>query len=476
MPAQDVLPMLTAATLLVSHDSQLTRVVQSAHDSCDLLRLEICGPIAKAHSRLKRDDVALVLLQLTRDLDGTQVREFLREASACPRATTAIVCTDEDAMREARGLLREGAADLLCLPADSAKLVRLLNDAARRGEPLPRQRAEPPRTAEPHEHYVEQPVSTGPCPRTRRAASQNATILLTGETGTGKTVLAREIHEASPRRGRPFWIVDCGALSAELIESEMFGHVKGAFTGATAERVGKFAAAADGTLVLDEINSLPLSLQAKLLRAVEARVFERLGCNVTQPLRARIIAISNKPLDEEVARERFRADLFYRLNVIEFRLAPLRERRNEIMPPARKFLAGHAEAQEREEAPKHGIGDFTPEAVAALVGYDWPGNIRELKNAIDRAATLCLGSVIAIADLPDGVGRPSGQREFIPALPPTPVPMGMGPRSPEEEAWRIQEALRKHGNVRARAAKELGMSRVSFYKKLHKYGLFEQPS
>jgi two-component system, NtrC family, response regulator AtoC len=468
MPAQDVLPMLTATTLLVSNDSQLTRIVQTAHDSCDLLRLEICGPIAKAHSRLKRDDVVLVLLQLTADLDGTQVREFLREATACPRATTAIVCADEAAMREARGLLREGAADLLCLPADSGKLVRLLNDAARRGKPTPRQRAEHLQAAEPHQHAIEQAVSPGPCPRTRRAASQNATILLTGETGTGKTVLAREIHEASPRRGRPFWIVDCGALSAELIESEMFGHVKGAFTGATAERVGKFAAAEDGTLVLDEINSLPLSLQAKLLRAVEARVFERLGCNVSQPLRARIIAISNKPLEEEVARERFRADLFYRLNVIEFRLAPLRERRNEIMPLARKFLAEHEEAQ------KHGIIDFAPEAVAAFVGYDWPGNIRELKNAIDRASTLCLGSVISIADLPDGIGRPAGSREPIPALPPTPVPGGH--RSPVEEAWRIQEALRKHGNVRARAARELGMSRVSFYKKLHKYGLFEQPS
>src|SRR5262249_24333886 len=161
--------------------------------------------------------------------------------------------------------------------------------------------------------------------RIHRVAGQNTTILLSGETGSGKSMLAKFIHAASPRRSEPYLVVDCGALSGQLIESEMFGHVGGAFTGAERERRGKFAAAGVGTLVLDEINSLPLPLQAKLLRAVEDRVFEPVGSNKSEPLRARLIAISNVPLEEEGRKERFRADLFYRLHVIEFRIPPLRE-------------------------------------------------------------------------------------------------------------------------------------------------------
>src|SRR5262245_2818787 len=454
--------MLTSITLLVSRHPQLTRSIQQAHDSCDLLRLEICGLIEKASSRLACDDVVLILIHMTPDLAIERVRQFLREAAVCPRATTALLCSDEPAAQGARALLQEGAADLLCLPADSEKLIRLMNEASRRGEPTARHRAAdlaatnapPPEPASGAEQLAQ----------IRRVAAQDTTILLTGETGTGKTVLARQIHDASPRKDKPFLVVDCGALSATLIESEMFGHVRGAFTGADRDRVGKFAAAGDGTLVLDEINSLPLALQAKLLRAVEERVFEPLGTNQPQPLRARIIAISNVPLDQEVAKERFRADLYYRLNVFGFRLPPLRDRWADVLPLARKFLSEHPVAR------AHGIVGIAPAALRALETYAWPGNIRELRNVIERVAALCTRPVVSVADLPEGI------RAQEDALAPAPVapPVTVAASGSDTEVWRICEALRKHRNNRLRAAAELGISRVSLYKKLHKYGLFEE--
>src|SRR5262245_49998170 len=457
--------MLTSMTLLVSRHAQVTRSIQHAHDACDLLRLEICGPIEKASSRLQRDDLVLILIHMTPDLGVESVRRFLREATACRRATTALLCNDESGAEAGRVLLREGAADLLCLPADTEKLIRLMNEASRRGEPTARHRAaelaaEQPRAAEP------ETAVTGAeyLAQIRRVAAQDTTILLTGETGTGKTVLARQIHDASPRKDKPFLVVDCGALSATLIESEMFGHVRGAFTGADRDRVGKFAAAGDGTLVLDEINSLPLALQAKLLRAVEERVFEPLGTNQPQPLRARIIAISNVPLDQEVAKERFRADLYYRLNVFGFRLPPLRDRWADVLPLARKFLSEHPVAR------AHGIVGIAPDALRALEAYTWPGNIRELRNVIERVAALCTCSIVTVADLPEGI------RAQEDALAPAPVapPVTVAASGSDTEVWRICEALRKHRNNRLRAAAELGISRVSLYKKLHKYGLFEE--
>jgi DNA-binding NtrC family response regulator len=465
--------MLTSSTLLVSRHPQLTRTVQQAHDSCDLLRLEICGVVEKARSRLKAEDVILILVHLSPDTPGDDVRRFLREASAFPRVTLALICDDEATAREGRALLHEGAADLVCLPADSGKLVQLMNDAVRRAEPGP-----PPLAAiadaspDPSDLGVVEPEHLA---QIRRVVDQDTTILLTGETGTGKTMLARHIHQTSARKAKPFMIVDCGALAAALIESEMFGHLRGAFTGADKDRVGKFAAAGDGTLVLDEINSLPLALQTKLLRAVEERVFEPLGSNQPQPLRARIIAISNVPLHQEVAKERFRADLYYRLNVVGFRLPGLRERWSDILPLARKFLSEHPVAKAR------GVIGIAPEALRILETYAWPGNVRELRNVIERVVVLCGGRIVTPADLPEAL-RESAPEPVPAAAPAFPAPTAVASVSspspaaggPEDEVWRICAALRKHWNNRVRAAAELGMSRVSLYKKLHKYGLFEK--
>jgi len=305
----------------------------------------------------------------------------------------------------------------------------------------------------------------------KRIVPQDVSLLLTGQTGTGKTRLARLIHDLSPRRAEPFVIVDCGSLAASLIESEIFGHVKGAFTGADRQRPGKFTAAGRGTLVLDEINSLPLSLQSKLLRAVDERVFEAVGSNKPEALQARLIAITNSPLEAEVAAGRFRADLYYRINVVGFFLQPLCERPSAIALLAHKFLTEFANRNRPD------VSGVTFEAIQAMERYSWPGNVRELRNVVERAVALCRGPKIQFADLPEtvrfgSVNTPSIIHKEATSQPLTPWQASID--RDEAEIMRIKSALEKHHDNRLRAAAELGISRMGLYKKLYKYGFLKR--
>jgi NtrC-family two-component system response regulator AlgB len=245
------------------------------------------------------------------------------------------------------------------------------------------------------------PLMTALLETARQAAASDATILLTGESGTGKNVLARQIHDWSSRRERPFVVVNCTTLSEHLLESELFGHVRGAFTGAVKDKPGRLEAADGGTVFLDEIADIPPSLQTKFLRFLQEQRFERVGGQHTIQVDTRIIAASNRDLQQEVSAGRFRSDLFYRLNVISLRVPALRERAEDVIALADRLLA---EARVRNRRP--GL-QLSPEAANAFATYTWPGNIRELRNAIERAVVLSRGSLIRKEDLPDLIFQPA---------------------------------------------------------------------
>jgi DNA-binding NtrC family response regulator len=293
------------------------------------------------------------------------------------------------------------------------------------------------------------------------AVSHDVTVLLTGETGTGKTYLARLIHEFSPRKHHQFLAVPCGALSDSLVESELFGHVKGAFTGADRPRLGRFAAAGEGTLLLDEIDTLGLEQQANLLRVIETGEYEPVGSNETHHCRARIIAASNRDLEDGVKEGKFREDLYYRLQVLTLLLPPLRERPEDIMPLA-QGLVKHFSNKFRKEATS-----VSPEALAMLTAYSWPGNIRQLENVIQHAVLLSSGPELLTAHLPRQV-----KDNISPAVESGSARSKLLIESRQAiERAHIHQVLKKCNYRRVRAAEALGVSRATLYKKIKEYGL-----
>jgi DNA-binding NtrC family response regulator len=283
-----------------------------------------------------------------------------------------------------------------------------------------------------------------------RVASTDANVLVTGESGAGKDAVALFVHAMSKRALGPFVKIDCASLPSELLEAELFGYERGAFTGATQAKPGRLEAAHKGTLVLDEIAHLTWDAQAKLLRVIERREFERLGGRRTVRVDARLVALTNVDLDDAVRRRAFREDLFYRLNVVRVRVPPLRERREDVAPLAQKFLADYAS--------KHGrpARRFESEALAALGSYDFPGNVRELANVVERAVVVAEGQSIGARELPEAVRAAAAAH----------TRRARRPTLAELEAEYIRETLEAVGGNKSEAARVLGISRKNLYERL----------
>jgi len=313
-----------------------------------------------------------------------------------------------------------------------------------------------------------------------KVSKLETTILLTGETGTGKSHLARVIHQESGRAGKPIITINCAAISPQLFESELFGHVRGSFTGADSDRVGKLTEAAGGTIFLDEIDSLPLHLQAKLLRVFEEKVYEPVGSNKTLPMQARLIVASNRDLKTEVAEGRFRSDLFYRLNVVSFEVPPLRSRKSLVRSLLEKFLA---ESSDRMKVTRPSV---SADAQRLLDNYDWPGNIRELRNVVERAVALCDNNIITPTELTNEITQ-TKELQYS-----GPVELQICDDSPmqfeehsrhrlsnaveNQEREMILESVNRNAFNLQRTARDLGISRMTLYKKLEKYQIHRKGS
>jgi DNA-binding NtrC family response regulator len=376
--------------------------------------------------------------------------------------------TEDPGLRSA--LLERGAVDCLGHPLSVSRLHFLMDlftvGARRRGmDALAKAEAQPRLAVA--EYLFDWTLGEQLLRQIRAIAPLDTTVLLTGETGTGKTHLARVVHDLSPRRNKPFVVVACGALPPSLLESELFGHVRGAFTTADRDQIGRLAAVGDGTLLLDEIDCLPFECQSRLLRAMEERVFEPIGSTKPQPVRARFIAAANRPLEEEKAAGRFRADLYYRLKVATFSLPPLRERKDLIGPLAERFLA---EFEARNGQATRGL---SPVALEALAAYDWPGNIRELRNVMELAVAFCAGRIVQREDLPDAIRRDAGVSVAAPESADAAGENKLARARVRAEAQQLRDALAQAGNNRTHAAAALGVSRVTLYKKLRRHGLLD---
>jgi two-component system response regulator HydG len=402
---------------------------------------------------LRRGRVDLLIADLR--MPGLDGLDLLRAVKLIAPETEVIVLTGHGTVEEAVDAMKEGAYDFLTKPFDRAPLIRVVRQALERRALILENRSLQRRLdalAEAGDVIGESPAIRAVLALVRQVAPTSATVLIQGESGTGKELVTRALHDLSHRRGRPFVRVNCAALPETLLESELFGYEKGAFTGAVGRKDGRFQLADGGTLLLDEVGDLSLLTQAKLLRVLQEGEFEPLGATRTVKVDVRVVAATNQDLAQLVKEKRFREDLYYRLQVITVTVPPLRDRREDIPLLAQHFLRRFAAKNHRA------LEGFTEAALGRLIDYTWPGNVRELEHATERAVILGRGPLIDLGDLPEAVSQAEPSARVIP------IPLG----TPLEEVEQrlIEETLRLTKGNKEVAAKLLGIASRTIYRKL----------
>jgi DNA-binding NtrC family response regulator len=401
-------------------------------------------------------DAALIDLNYARDTtSGQEGLDLLGRLQAGDPTLPVIVLTAWASVEVAVEAMRRGARDFVQKPWDNARLLAIirtqveLSRALRRGRQLEGAARLSFDGAAPL--IARSPAMRPVIELIERTAPSDANVLITGENGTGKGLIAQAIHALSPRASRPMVTVNAGGVSETVFESELFGHVRGAFTDARSDRVGRFELADGGTLFLDEIANVPASQQAKLLRVIASGEFERLGSSRTRRVDVRVLSATNAEIDAEVAAGRFRQDLLFRLNTIEIVLPPLRDRRDDIPALAAHFLEQHARRYRKK------VTNFDQAAMDALMRHPWPGNVRELEHAIERSVLMATAAVVTVADL--GLRRSADGAQSL-------ENMGLE----DVEAFLIRKAVTRYGSV-TEAAKALGLSRSALYRRLERFGI-----
>jgi len=421
--------------------------------------------VLDAQGILQREPAELVISDMR--IGAGSGMEVLRAARALASPPEVILITAFGTPASAVEAMREGAYDYICKPFDNEELKLLVQKALEKRELREENRALRKTLTTGESSYVvgRSPVMQEIWRLVEKVAPSRSTVLITGESGTGKELIAHALHSLSPRGRHPFVPVNCGAVAEGVLESELFGHVKGAFTGATSDRPGLLVSAGDGTVFLDEIGEISPQMQVKLLRVLQERKVKAVGSPREVAYGARVLAATNKDLEREVREGRFREDLFYRLNVITLQVPPLRERPGDIRQLAETFLERLRKELERPEL------RLSPEALAALEGYAFPGNVRQLQNIVERAATLADGEVLGPEVLP---ARLRGEVELPTSVLPLVEGFSLEKFLDHSERQYLWAALTKANGVKTRAAELLGLSFRSFRYRLAKHGLSEK--